>query len=64
GEGGADFHWWCTESDDAFIGGVPAYKYLRDEIVEMVGQDAYDQMVVLLERPKWTQLPHPAIRKR
>lgn len=63
GDGGADFHWWCTESSDAFIGRVPAYQYLRDEIVEMVGQVAYDQMIILLERPKWTPLPHPAIRR-
>ena len=28
GEGGDEFHWWCTESDDAFVGGVPAYHYL------------------------------------
>ena len=41
----------------------PAYQYLRDEIIEMVGQAAYDQMVVLLERPKWTPLPHPATRR-
>ena len=30
----------------------------------MVGQEAYDQMVELLERPKWTPLPHPAVRRR
>jgi hypothetical protein len=64
GDGGNDFHWWCTESSDAFIGGQPVYRYLHDEIVEMVGQEAYDQIVELLERPKWTPLPHPAIRKR
>ena len=40
-----------------------AYQYLRDEIIEMVGQPAYYQMVILLERPKWTPLPHPATRR-
>jgi hypothetical protein len=64
GDGGADFHWWCTESDDAFTSGVPAYVYLRDEIIEMVGRPVYDQMAILLQRPKWTPLPHPAIRRR
>ncbi|HZY08786.1 MAG TPA: hypothetical protein VFE69_13610, partial [Ilumatobacteraceae bacterium] len=64
GEGGDDFHWWCTESDDAFIGGVPTYQYLREEIIEMVGQSAYDEMVIQLERPKWTPLPHPAVKSR
>src|SRR3954470_1549581 len=64
GEGGDDFHWWCTESSDAFIGRKPAYEYLRDEIVEMVGEEPYVQMVALLERPKWTPLPHPALRTK
>lgn len=63
GPGGDDFHWWCTETDEAFNGRVPVYKYLRDEIVELVGEDIYDQMVELLERPKWTPLQHPAIRR-
>ena len=63
GEAGAEFHWWCTDADDAFDGGVPTYRYLRDEIVEMVGEHVYNQMVELLERPKWTPLPHPAVRR-
>jgi hypothetical protein len=62
GEGGEDFHWWCTESDDAFVGGRPVYQYLRDEIIEMVGQDAYDTMLRYIERRGWTPLPHPAVR--
>jgi hypothetical protein len=63
GPGGAEFHWWCTETDEAFVGAVPAYQYLRDEIIEMVGQWAYDEMVKLIERPKWTPLPHPAVKR-
>jgi hypothetical protein len=63
GPGGDDFHWWCTETDEAFNGRVPVYKYLRDEIVELIGEDIYDQMVELLERPKWTPLKHPAVRR-
>ena len=62
GPGGAEFHWWCTETHEAFVGGVPAYQYLHDEIVEMVGEPVYHQMVALIERPKWTPLPHPAKR--
>ncbi len=64
GAGGQEFHWWCTESDDAFVGSNPVYEYLRDEIIEMVGQAPYDRMVELITRPKWTPLPHPAIRRR
>jgi len=40
------------------------YKYLREEIVELIGQQVYDHLVALLERPKWTPLPHPAIKRR
>ena len=38
GEGGAEFHWWCTESPEAFVGDRPVYQESRDEIVELVGQ--------------------------
>jgi hypothetical protein len=66
GDGGAEFHWWCTESPDAFVGGVPTYQYLRDEIIEMVGQEIHDLMVERLE-PRtasgtWVPLPHPALK--
>lgn len=64
GEGGNEFHWWCTEAPDAFVGGEPVYRHLRDEIVEMVGERIYDLVVPLLERPRWTPLPHPAVRRR
>jgi hypothetical protein len=63
GAGGEEFHWWCTESDDAFVGGTPTYRYLRDEIIEMVGEANYDTMVSLLERPKWTPIAHPAVKR-
>jgi hypothetical protein len=62
GPGGAEFHWWCTESPDAFVGHDPAYRYLRDEIVEMVGERVYAKLVAVIERPQWTPLPHPAVR--
>ena len=64
GEGGNEFHWWCTESSDAFVGAVPVYEYLRDEIVEMVGQPVYDRMINLLTRKQGTPLAHPAVRRR
>lgn len=63
GPGGQEFHWWCTETHEAFVGTNPVYVYLRDEIVEMVGANAYERAVALLERPKWTPLPHPAVRR-
>jgi hypothetical protein len=64
GDGGAAFHWWCTETHEAFVGTDPVYQYLRDEIVGMVGQEVYDQLLTVIERPKWTPLPHPAVKRR
>ena len=63
GEGGQEFHWWCTESPDAFVGTASVYESARDEIVELVGQPIYDTLVVQLERPDWIPLPHPAVRR-
>ena len=63
GEGGEDFHWWCTESPEAFVGDRAVYQESRDDIVELVGQGIYDLLVAQLERPGWTPLPHPALRR-
>ncbi len=59
GDGGVEFGWWCTESDDAFVGTEPLYRSARDELVELVGASIYETMVELLERPEWVPLPHP-----
>jgi len=64
GEGGAEFHWWCTEAPEAFIGAEPVYRASRDDIIELVGKDNYDLLVEHLERPGWTPLPHPAVKAR
>ncbi len=64
GEGGAEFHWWCTEAPEAFSAAAPVYKTSRDEIVELVGAAIYDLMVEQLERPEWIPLPHPTVRAR
>lgn len=63
GEGGDGFHWWCTESPDAFIGARPVYEELRDEIVELVGVDHYEWLVEQFATRQRTHfLPHPARR--
>ena len=64
GDGGKDLHWWCTESPDAFVGSVPVYEHLRDEIIAMVGDEPYEQLVELLCELRATPLPHPAVRNR
>ena len=65
GEGGAEFHWWCTESPDAFVGVRPVYEELRDELVELVGAQVYGMVVKYLEARTGAPvalLPHPALR--
>jgi hypothetical protein len=65
GEGGNDFHWWCTESPDAFVDPDPVYLTNRDEIVEMVGEPVYQMLVdYLAVRGTERLLPHPAVRRR
>ncbi|MFL6206251.1 MAG: hypothetical protein ACJ739_12970 [Acidimicrobiales bacterium] len=65
GEGGAEFHWWCTESPDAFVDPAPVYETMREEIIEMVGQKAYDLLCEhVASRGSGQYLPHPAVRRR
>jgi hypothetical protein len=65
GEGGAEFHWWCTDDPDAMIGHRPVYLELRDEIVALVGQIAFDALVEQVRsRPSTQLLPHPSLKKR
>jgi hypothetical protein len=65
GAGGAEFHWWCTESADAFIDHDPVWKTNRAEIIEMVGATAYALLAEHL-RARGTEhlLPHPALKRR
>lgn len=63
GPGGQEFHWWCIDDQATFEGKEPVYVYLRNEITEMIGKKVYQRLVELLERPKWTPLPHPVTRR-
>lgn len=65
GEGGEEFHWWCTEGDEAFVDRLPVHETLRDEIVELVGDEPYAALLEYLQtRGTETLLPHPAVRRR
>ena len=71
GDGGQEFHWWCTEAPEAFTGHRRVYEELADEIIEMVGQEPYDWFVAnvaarSMERfaPHPTVLPDQVVRKR
>jgi hypothetical protein len=65
GPGGQEFHWWCTESPDAFVGRRPVYETMADELLELVGVEPYRLLVQHLRgRRASTLLPHPALRRR
>ena len=64
GEGGDDFHWWCTESSDSFIGKDPTYTFFSDELTEIMGKKSYAILVKMLSAPVGVPLPHPALRKK
>jgi hypothetical protein len=65
GEGGADFHWWCTEDSLAFVGAAPVYVTMKDEIIEMIGEAPYQKLAEHLDAQlEGHLLPHPARRDR
>ena len=65
GEGGEEFHWWCTESADAFVGREPVLATLRDEIVALVGEAVYDRLRQLApQRRATTWVPAPTVHRR
>jgi hypothetical protein len=66
GAGGHEFHWWCTEvtgAAEAYGGRHPVYLALRDEIVELVGQWAYDRLCECIEARTGGQLVSLGSRK-
>lgn len=66
GEGGHDFHWWCTEAPEAFRAKRAVYKTLRAEIVAITGERVYGLIESYLEKRKSlpVRLSHPAVRRR
>ena len=48
GDGGADFMWWCTESEEAFVGHEAFVLSLRAEIVALIGEEPYERLVDLI----------------
>ncbi|MEA2842963.1 MAG: hypothetical protein QOJ69_634 [Actinomycetota bacterium] len=63
GAGGAAFHWWCTESPEAFVGAVPVYRAMAEELAAMVGDDTYRRVADYLDRRvTGVALLHPAVR--
>ncbi len=60
GEGGFEFHWWCTESPEAFVGKTPVFKELEPELVAMVGKKIYKRLVQYLQARE-AALGEPAV---
>jgi len=67
GAGGLEFHWWCTESPEAFVGHRPVYKEMVDELAELVGDAVSARLAAYLDERAAgpaVPLPHPAVRRR
>ena len=66
GEGGHEFHWWCTEAPEAFGSQRPVYETMRAEIVAITGDKVYELIGrYLAARSRLSvRLPHPAVRRR
>jgi hypothetical protein len=63
GAGGHDLKWWCTSSPEAHVGAVPVYVSYGPELTELMGKQAYAQLVEHCERRVAASLPvapHPA----
>lgn len=75
GEGGKEFHWWCTEAPEAFGARLPVFRRLADELVELCGPEVFQAVASYLEGRMWASdsptttagsvpLPLPAARRR
>lgn len=42
GEGGRELDWFCSTNTEAHVGSEPVYVSCRDELVAMIGAEAYD----------------------
>ena len=69
GEGGEEFHWWCTEDPAAFTGHEAVYRSMKTELETMAGKKVYKRLAAYLDgrvRPTATAtvtlLAHPTVR--
>ncbi len=61
GPGGHDLDWYCTSNTEAHVGAVPVYRSARDELVELIGEPAYAELVAHCEAFETAGvLTHPA----
>ena len=63
GEGGHDLSWYCTGNSEAHVGAQPVYRSGRDELVALMGEAAYAELVRLCDERMAAgnaPAPHPA----
>ena len=46
GPGGHDLDWYCSGNPEAHVGREPVYRSNRDELIELMGEGAYDELAV------------------
>jgi len=65
GPAGDEFHWWCTEAPEAFVGTEPVYLSLADELGALMGPAVYKMIVGYLDghAAHRQPLPHPVVRR-
>lgn len=68
GEGGEQFHWWCTEAPEAFVGTRAVYEEMGPELTAMIGKKTYRRLKAYLEDRDQrvaarVPLPHPVLRR-
>ena len=66
GDGGEEFHWWCTEAPEAFAGRQPVYETMAAELIAMVGDARLRAAGRLSAGPALDRdaAPPPAVRQR
>lgn len=67
GDGGADFHWWCTDSPEAFVGDRRVLDAMEAELRAVAGDRVYELLAEHVIRRTSAAvdaviLPHPTRR--
>ena len=56
GNGGEDFDWYCTSDPACHTGGEPLWRTHKDELVELMGEPAYEAVAEhCREREQWAR---------
>ncbi|MFL0577874.1 hypothetical protein [Dietzia sp. 179-F 9C3 NHS] len=65
GPGGLDLDWYCTGSPEAHVGAEPVYVSLRDELIALLGAEAYEVLAAACRRREQLGIVavHPATER-